>query len=250
MHPVLFKIGPFTVYTYGFFVFLGILAGWLFSLKEAIHYNLPKDTISDLIFWTIVWGFIFSRLGYIVTHWDYFLEDWWRSIISSGGFVFYSGLLGGLLFLLFFVRKKSLSLLKTLDLLSPSLALAHSLGRIGCFFYGCCYGKPTSSFLGIKFPPDSPAGQLGQPLIPTQLISSFFLLIIFIILLILRDKKLPPGRVFVSYLLLYGAFRFVIEFYRGECLGYFLSLSIGQWLSLGLILASFFIWLRIKRIKA
>jgi len=87
MHPVLFKIGPFTVYTYGFFVFLGILAGWLFSLKEAIHYNLPKDTISDLIFWTIVWGFIFSRLGYIVTHWDYFLEDWWESLISSGGFV-------------------------------------------------------------------------------------------------------------------------------------------------------------------
>lgn len=238
MHPVLFKIGFLTVYTYGLFVFLGILAGYLFSLKEASLYKIPKEVISDLVFWTIVVGFLSSRLGYIIINWDYFLIQPLQFIFSSGGFNFYAGFLGGLIFLTFFLKKKKIPLLKTLDLLSPSLALGHSLGRIGCFFYGCCYGRPTESFWGVQFPASSPAGALGVRVIPTQLISSFFLLIIFMVLLLIRDRKPPGGRVFFSYLILYGVFRFIIEFYRGDCVYYFLNLSLAQWFSLGLILFS------------
>lgn len=249
MYPVLFKIGFLTIYTYGFFVFLGILAGYLFSLKEAPRYNFKRETVSDLIFWTIIGGFISSRLGYIIINWRDFLKAPLSFIISPGGFVFYPGLAGGLLSLFIFTKRRKLPLLKILDFLSPSLSLAHSLGRIGCFFYGCCYGRPTKSFIGIKFPSESPAGALGVRVIPTQLISSFFLLVIFVILLFLRNKKLSEGKIFFSYLGLYSAFRFIIEFYRGDCIGYFFNLSVGQWVSLGVFLISFVFLFRKRQLK-
>ncbi len=244
MYPILFKIGTLTIYTYGFFVFLGILTGYLFSLKEANHYQFKKEVVSDLIFWAIIAGFISSRVGYIIINWKEFLDKPLEFIISPAGFVFYAGLIGGLIFILIFIKRKDLPLLKTLDFLSAPVVLAHSIGRIGCFFYGCCYGKPTNSFLGIKFPPSSPAGALGVRVIPTQLISSFFLLMIFVILLFIRDRKPVQGRIFFSYITLYSIFRFIIEFYRGDSRGYFLSLSTGQWLSLGLLLLSTIFWLR------
>ena len=247
MHPVLLNIGPVTIYTYGFFVFLGIISGFMFSLREARRYKIDANKISDLIFWSIFIGFVFSRVFYILINWEDFLRYPLGFIISGSGFVFYGGLLGGIGTCLFLIKKEGLELFKTLDLLSPSLVLAHSLGRIGCFFYGCCYGIPTNSFMGVVFPQDSPAGILGRPLLPVQLISSFFLVVIFMILLLIRDRRAFKGEVFISYIILYSIFRFVIEFYRGDPRGDFLFFSVSQWISLVLLLGASVFWFRISR---
>ncbi|MBN2119610.1 MAG: prolipoprotein diacylglyceryl transferase [Candidatus Omnitrophica bacterium] len=247
MHPVLFRIGSLTIYTYGFFVFLGILAGYLFSLRESLRYGISQDKISDLIFWSLLAGLASSRLFYIIINWKYFLEEPLGFIISGSGFVFYGGLLGGVLTALFFIKKRGLPLFKTLDLLSPSLCLGHSIGRIGCFFYGCCYGKPTASFLGMVFPADSPAGSLQVPVIPTQLISSFFLLLIFLILIFTRKRGYFEGKVFVSYIVLYSVFRFIIEFYRADPRGFLGFFSVSQWISLILLLWGLIFWKKLQR---
>jgi phosphatidylglycerol:prolipoprotein diacylglycerol transferase len=120
-----------------------------------------------------------------------------------------------------------------------AIPLAHGFGRIGCFFYGCCYGLPTQSFLGIKFPLDSPAGSWGVKVIPTQIISAVFLFILFIFLFKIRSKAKGPGKLTGYYLLIYGVFRFIIEFFRGDPRGFFFIFSTSQWLSLLLIFLAF-----------
>ena len=248
MHPVLLEIGPVTIYTYGLFVFLGIVCGYLFAIKESKRYSLSSEKISDLIFWSLVAGFAASRLLYIVINWSDFLSDPLSFVFSGSGFVFYGGLLGGILAVLFFIKKKKLPLYTTLDLIAPSLALGHSFGRIGCFFYGCCYGKPTDLFFGVIFPYGSGAASF-QAVIPTQIISSFFLLLIFVILLAVRDRRKFAGQVFLSYILLYSLFRLIIEFYRGDPRGFFLFFSTSQWMSAGFLVWACLFWFKLAKKK-
>jgi phosphatidylglycerol:prolipoprotein diacylglycerol transferase len=247
MYPVLFEIGPLTIYTYGFFVFLGIICGYFFCLSQAKRYSLCGDKISDLIFWSIISGFVSARVLYIAINLSDFLEDPLSLIISGSGFVFYGGLLGGVLFAWWFIKRKKLPLCTTLDLISPSLSLGHSLGRVGCFFYGCCFGRPTDSFIGVVFPLDSFAGISGKSVIPTQIISSFFLLVIFVLLLIIRDRRTFKGEVFLSYIILYSIFRFVIEFYRADPRGFILFFSTSQWIALVLLVLGCIFWFKLKK---
>jgi len=247
MYPVLFRIGSLTIYTYGFFIFLGVLAGYIFSLSQCKKYGLSEDKISDLLFWSLLLGFVFSRIFYIALNWNLFLIKPLSFIFSGSGFIFYGGLSGGVIAAFFFIKKNQLPLFKTLDLVSPALALGHSLGRVGCFFYGCCYGRPTSSLIGVVFPRDCPAGLLGGALIPTQLISSLALLVIFGLLLLIRDKKSFPGQVFLSYLGLYSAFRFIIEFYRADPRGGFFFFSTSQWLALLFLVLVLLFWPRFSK---
>ncbi|MCF7878090.1 MAG: prolipoprotein diacylglyceryl transferase, partial [Candidatus Omnitrophica bacterium] len=151
------------------------------------------------------------------------------------GFVFYGGIIFGIFSIFLLSKKYKIKFLKITDIFALAIPLAHSFGRIGCFFYGCCYGLPTQSFLGIKFPLDSPAGSWDAKLIPTQIISAVFLFILFVFLFKVRNKAKSPGKLTGYYLLIYGFFRFIIEFFRGDPRGFFFVFSTSQWLSLLLI---------------
>jgi len=248
MHPILIKIGGVSIGTYGFFVFLGIALAYIFLLNQTKHYNISKDTAGDIVFWAIIGGFASARLFYIAINWQDFIISPWQYLFSRSGFVFYPGLLGGALAVFIFIKHKKLSLLNTADFLAPAIPLAHSLGRVGCFFFGCCYGKPANCRICLLFPPNSPAGLLHKPVIPTQLISSFCLLAIFTALVVIRDHKRFKGQVFFSYLILYGIFRFIIEFFRGDPRGYFWIFSTSQWFALAIVpLAVFLYWQNLKK---
>ncbi|MCM8773656.1 MAG: prolipoprotein diacylglyceryl transferase [Candidatus Omnitrophica bacterium] len=219
MHPILFKAGPITIYTYGVLVFLGVIITYWLCLKEAAKEKIDKEVFSHIFFWAIIFGFLGARLLYIVLEWRLFLEEPLSFIFSRSGFVFYGGLISGISALWFLVKKFKLHFLKITDILAFYLPLGHFFGRLGCFSYGCCYGKPTNSWIGIKFPPNSPAGLLGTKVIPTQLIEAFSLLIIFFILQYSKKKKKFNGQITIVYLTLYSIFRFFIEFFRGDYRG-------------------------------
>ncbi|MCF7875027.1 MAG: prolipoprotein diacylglyceryl transferase [Candidatus Omnitrophica bacterium] len=235
MHPILFKIGPVTIYTYGFFIFLGVLFGYLVSQKRAKESGIDKQQFSNIFFQTLIAGFIGARIVYIIINWQYFLNEPLNIIFSRSGFVFYGGIIFGILSVFILSKKHKINFLKITDIFALAIPLAHGFGRIGCFFYGCCYGLPAQSFLGIKFPPNSPAGSWGAKVIPTQIISAVFLFILFIFLFKIRNKAKSPGKLTGYYLLIYGVFRFIIEFFRGDPRGFFLIFSTSQWLSLLLI---------------
>ncbi len=228
MYPILFKIGPVAIYTYGVMVALGIMAGLYFALKQTKKEVIGSSVIVDIIFWIILSGFIGARITYIFVEWKYFTEYPLKALFAREGFVFYGGFIFSFLAAFLYVKIKKLNAWKLADILAPSTALGYAIGRLGCFFYGCCYGKPTNSFLGILFPPGSPAGSLGVKVIPTQLISSLILFVIFIILVMLRKHKKFDGQIFWIFVLLEAVTRFGIEFLRGDERGSIGAFSVSQ----------------------
>ena len=244
MFPELFKLGPITIYTYGVFVFLGVIASYLVCKKQAGKEGIPIKVFSHIFFWAMVWGFLGARVVYILVEWEWFLSNPFSVILSRSGFVFYGGIISGILTLLILAKKYKINLLRAADIGALGIPLGHALGRIGCFCYGCCYGKPTDSSLGILFPPESPAGLSGVAVIPTQLISALFLFLIFFLLLILKKYKRFDGQILLSYGICYGIFRFIIEFYRGDPRGEIFSLSTSQITALVVIIISIFFFFR------
>jgi len=245
MHPILFKLGPITIYTYGFFAFLGVVLGSMVAFQEAKKQSIPKEAFSSIIFWVITAGFLGAKLLYILIEFKSFLKYPLEMIRS--GFVFYGGIVAGIGSLYILARKYSLSFLKLADTIVIGIPLGHAFGRIGCFFYGCCYGKPTDSFLGIIFPLSSPAGALGVKVIPTQIISAFFLFLLFLLILLIKKRKKFQGQLLIFYIVAYGIFRFIIEFFRGDPRGQLFMLSTSQGMSIFFILLGILLFHRLRR---
>lgn len=228
MHPILFKIGPVTVYSYGVMIALSvIICAWLLSLDAKV-YKIPSETIYDLMFWTVAWGILAARIFYIALMWEYFRQNPLEMVILwHGGLAWQGGLVGGGIAGVWFIRRKKLPLKFMLDLAVPYIALGQSIGRVGCFFNGCCYGKPVP--WGIYFPVH------GARLHPTQLYEMAGLFLIFCILKIAGARPHHQGMIFVLYLWLAAAERFIVEFFRADHDIWWLGLSLAQYIALGII---------------
>ena len=183
MDPIAFQIGSLTIRWYGAMAALGFISA-LFLLEFNRRFaKLSKDNCSTLLFLAMVAGVIGARIFYVVQFFHQYRNNLWDIIrIDQGGLVFYGGFLLALFCVIIYSRIKKLDVIRVLDVFVPSLTAAHGLGRIGCFFAGCCYGKETTG-LGVVFPEGSLA-PAGVKLIPTQLISSFGDFVLFYILYI------------------------------------------------------------------
>lgn len=239
MHPILFTAGPITLYTYGAMMVAGfLLSTWLAC--EAAR-KLPPELVAitdeqlvDFVCLALLGGILGGRLFFVVLSLSYFVQHPAELLaVWHGGLVWYGGFLGGLLAAWLYVRRKRLDFLRVADQFVPFLALGHALGRVGCFFNGCCYGKPTEAWCGILFPGHE------ERLLPTQLFEAFGLCILFLVLRRLQTPKWlkRPGFIFGSYLVGYGMLRFVIEHFRGDQPPWWMGLTLQQGISLGLILA-------------
>jgi len=217
MHPILLKLGPLTLYSWGAMVTLGFLAGILCVLWLAKREGLARDNILDLAFFVLLGSIIGARLFYVIQFWRDFQDNLWRIFaVQEGGLVFYGGFLGAIAVIAAYVYLKKLDLWKLLDVIAPGVALGYAIGRIGCFLNGCCYGIPTQLPWGITFPPGSLANyEFGaRPLHPTQLYASIAGLLIFAILMLIRRYKKFDGFIALLGIILYSSYRFAIEFIR------------------------------------
>ena len=115
MHPILFKIGSFTVYTYGFFVFLGVVFGYIVARKNALKNKINDPAFADIFFWGIVSGFLGARLLYILVEFKSISVDPWGVIFGRSGFVFYGGIIAGALAAYFLAKKFKVDLMKLCD---------------------------------------------------------------------------------------------------------------------------------------
>jgi len=237
MHPVLFEVGNWPVYSYGVLLALAYLAGLQLAVIRARHRGIDAGRIMDLGIYLIIAALVGAKLMLVAVDFNYFKAQPREllSLVRAGG-VFYGGLLAALGVVLVLVRRYKLPLWSTTDLFAPGIALGHIIGRLGCLLAGCCFGKPTSVPWGITF--SDPAASLnvgtplGVPLHPTQLYDAGAELIIMIILLATEKRGRPfAGRTFWLYILLYGISRFIIEFYRGDDRGVILGISTSQFVS-------------------
>jgi len=237
MHPRLLELGPVTVYTYGLLLAAAYLLGLQLARVRAARRGLDANRVLDLGIYIIISALVGAKLLLLVTDWSSFKSDPSEllTLARSGG-VFYGGLLLAVAVALWYIRHVGLPLWTTCDVFAPGIALGHVVGRFGCLFAGCCFGKPTTKPWGITFTDPFAASNvgtpLGVPLHPTQLYEAGAELVILLLLLWSERKGRPfAGRTFWLYMLLYAISRFVIEFYRGDDRGMVGPLSTSQFIS-------------------
>lgn len=239
MYNDLLKLGPITIHSYGLFIGLGFIAALFIAEYRGKKRGYDTDFIFNLGFVAIIFGLLGAKILYFITEWKAILDDPSNILELMDGFVVYGGIIGGILAAYIYCKFKKKYFLTYFDLVMPSVAIAQGLGRIGCFFAGCCYGLETDSPISIVFSNSSYAPNHVH-LIPTQLISSVGDFAIGIVLIWYASKKPKSGLVASTYLVLYGIGRFIIEFYRGDLIrGSIGSLSTSQFISIFIVLAGF-----------
>jgi phosphatidylglycerol:prolipoprotein diacylglycerol transferase len=237
MYPRLLELGPITVYTYGVLLAAAYLLGLKFAMMRAKARGLDSVRVLDLGIYIIISALIGAKLLLFVTDFQSFRANP-RELLTlarSGG-VFYGGLIVAVGVALWYIRRAGLPLWTTCDVFAPGIALGHAVGRFGCFFAGCCYGKPTTLPWGIVFKDPFAAANVGTPLgvhlHPTQLYEAGAELLILGLLLATEKKGKPfAGRTFWLYILLYAISRFAIEFFRGDERGMVGMFSTSQFIS-------------------
>jgi phosphatidylglycerol:prolipoprotein diacylglycerol transferase len=258
MFPEIFKLGPFTLKSYGLFLTLGFASGIILAFFRAKKAGFKFDLILDLAILILFSSIIGSRFFYVIYHLNEFSGHWtdvFNPFQSSGEIGIYGlsmmggvvlAIVSGIVFLIF----KKVSVLKIADLFSPSFMLGLGFARIGCFLNGCCFGKPTNSFLGVVFPEDCFAGYIypHTPIYPTQLFSALKGFLIFGLILWLEKYKKFDGFTFGLMLIFFPLGRFIIDFFRyyEESMIFAkiggISFSVNQALSVLIFLIGFILW--------
>ena len=223
MHPILFQIGSFTVYTYGVFVAIAAGVALVLAERRAGRLGIGRGMAADVLFVLFVSGVIGARLFFVWQHAEDYRNQFWKALwIPEGGLVWYGGFLTAAVAGTAYAVWRKMPVFRLADFFSPITSLAHAIGRIGCFFNGCCYGR-----------------MFGSRQAPVQLAESVLLAALSVFLFRRLSKDHPEGSIFIEYVLGYSTIRFFIEFLRGDqTVFYFLTLP--QWTSAVLFAAALF----------
>lgn len=242
----LFHTKQVTVYTYAFCIALGSLLAALYK-KRSAKKDLEIELSNSFFYMIFIAGFVGGKLFYYlekpIFYWNnpnLLLDNF------SGGFVFYGSFVTCIPTIIWYLKKKKIAVLPMLDILAITTLIAHCLGRIGCFFAGCCYGLPTKSMFGIVFPTSN-----KTTVHPTQLYEAFILLYLMFFLLIMKKHKKFNGQIFILYITLYAISRSILELFRGDKRGYIIDgfLSHSQFIALLLIIVSLSVYKKLNQKK-
>lgn len=237
MNRVAFNIFGFNVYYYSLCILLGVIEAYILITREGKKQGLPKEFISDLIFYTLIIGILGARVYYCVFNLDYYLANPSEILkIYNGGLAIHGGVIAGLIFVYFYTKKKNVSFIKILDIVAPAVIIAQSFGRWGNFFNQEAHGGITTyqNLKNMHIPEFIINGMHieGKYYYPTFFFESIWCLIGFIILMIARkNKNLRKGFQIGFYFIWYGIGRFFIEALRTDSLMFF-GLKIAQIVSL------------------
>ena len=235
-----------TIPMYGVMSALGMLAAFVLLGFTRKHTRFSEDDALSAALWAIILGFLGSKiLFWLVEIKQVIADPSYLLHTLREGFVFYGALIGGLGGLAIFSLIKKLPFFSLTDFFIPALVLGHAFGRIGCLFAGCCYGMECESPISIVFPEGS-AAPAGIPLLPTQVMESAFLFLLCAFLVWRLAKKKPFGTVSGWYMVLYGIWRFTIEFFRRDERGFVGALSTSQFISIFVILGGVALLLLVK----
>lgn len=237
MNRVAFNIFGFNVYYYSLCILLGVIVAYILITREGKKQGLPKEFISDLIFYTLIIGILGARVYYCVFNLDYYLANPSEILkIYNGGLAIHGGVIAGFIFVYFYTKKKNVSFIKILDIVAPAVIIAQSFGRWGNFFNQEAHGGITT-YQNLKnmHIPEFIINVMhieGKYYYPTFFFESIWCLIGFIILMIARkNKNLRKGFQIGFYFIWYGIGRFFIEALRTDSLMFF-GLKIAQIVSL------------------
>lgn len=263
MYPVFFELpdwfpvlGGQPITSFGVFMLLSFLTAGYVLRAELRRVGEDPEKAWDFVFMAVIGGIVGARGYYILLNYPRLLSDPVGLIFSRGGLVWYGGFLLATALVIWEIRRQKMSVPATADLMAPALALAYAVGRIGCFLVGDDWGRPTDSWVGIRFPRGTPATTVqnieqmfgievdpglieryGQvvPVHPTQLYEVAISTLIFMALWRIRDHDHRKGWLFMLWLALAGLERFAVEFLRAKDDRFIGILTIAQVISLAIV---------------
>lgn len=206
MYPIIAKIGPFVIYSYGMMIAIAFLFGIFIAKLEAVRKDIKPDIVYDFGFYLILGSIIGARI-YYVFFFDFkgFLDDPVSIFkIWQGGLSIHGGIFAGIITGLIFSKIRKISFWKLADLIAPSIILGQAIGRVGCFLNGCCFGMPMDKLL------------FGMKNHPTQIYEMILDFIGFLLLWGLRKRVKFEGALFLSYLMMYGVIRIIVSRFRAD----------------------------------
>lgn len=245
MHPELFHIGNITIYTYAFLIVLGTVVASIYTkwrAKQELGIVALPNTFFYLIF---IAGFVGGKIFFYLEKPSYYVHNPKMMLDNfSGGFVFYGSFVFIIPVVLWYLKKHCIPILPMLDILAITTLIVHSIGRLGCFFGGCCYGKPTTGVTGIVFPTTH-----GVAVHPTQLYEITALVFIMIILLFIKKKPHFKGKIFLLYIAFYAVARNILELFRGDKRGFIIAdyLSQSQFIGIVLLFIVSYLYIKLKK---
>lgn len=247
-----FEILGLTIYWYGIFAAIAFMMAFGTGSRRAPREGLTPESIMNLAPWVVLGAIAGARLLYVISYWkeEFAGRPWWEAFqFQRAGLVFYGGLIGSSMATIIYCGKHKLPLWKVADILSPSLALGHGFGRIGCLMTGCCYGRPTDLPWAIHFPKDHWTHGVGVH--PTQIYESALNFALCFGLLMLYRRKKFDGQIFAAYLVCYAVLRAFVESFRGDYAKHFVVgiLTPGQTVSVGIFTAGIILWWKLGGAK-
>ena len=257
-HPFAYDFGALQFTGFGLAVLLAFVIAQIIAQRELARRGHDPEPIGDLIFAAVIGGLLGAKLYYALIVGD--LSD----LFSRAGFVFWGGLIGGIIAVLATARFKKLSMMRVSDVGAISVAAAYSVGRTGCWAVGDDYGRPWSGPLAVAFPEGAPPSTaeimsrlFGIPVDPgmapntvlavhpTQLYEVVLGFLMFAVLWRLRDHKHAEGWLFGVYAVLAGIERFIIEFFRAKDDRFFGAFTMAQLIAIGFVVFGV-IWMLVR----
>ena len=260
-HPFAYGIGPVSITGFGIAILMCFLVGQSVAQGELARRGYDPKPVADMTFAAVIGGLLGAKLYYVVIlrHWD--------TMFDRSGFVFWGGLIGGTIAVMYVVRRTRYGVLRMFDVGGPACAAAYAVGRTGCWAVGDDYGKPWNGFLAVAFPEGSPPSTVAvmtrdfgvhvpadvplstvMSVYPTQLLEVLLGFVMFLALWRMRDHRHAEGWLFGVYCVLAGLERFVVEFFRAKDDRLVGPLTYAQLIALAFIAGGIVIMLVLRRI--
>jgi phosphatidylglycerol:prolipoprotein diacylglycerol transferase len=259
VHPLSYDLGPLQLTGFGFAILMCFVIGQIVAQRELARRGHDPEPIGDLVFAAVIGGLLGGKIYYAIL-----MQDM-GAILSRAGFVFWGGLMGGMLATYLVMRRKKLSFPRISDVSAISIAAAYSVGRTGCWAVGDDYGRPWNGPLAVSFPEGAPPSTVGNmtqlfntpapagaspndvvSVHPTQLYETALGFVMFLILWRFRDHKHAEGWLFGLYCVLAGVERFIIEFVRAKDDRFIGGLTVAQVIAL-LFAVGGAVWMYMRR---
>lgn len=275
MYPILFRLpewlpvlGGEPITTFGVFMLFAFLTAGYVLRAELARKGHDPEKAWDMVFMAVIGGILGAKIYYVFLNFDRLTADPMQLILARGGLVWYGGFALASALVLWEVHRSKLPMGRAVDASAPALALAYAVGRIGCFLVGDDWGRPTASWVGIRFPQGSPPSSVSVieqefgitvdpalverygnvvPVHPTQLYEVALSTLIFLLLWRMRKADRNPGWLFMLWLALAGLERFTVEFFRAKDDRFFGVLTLAQVISLAIVALGIAGMMRLRR---
>ncbi len=235
MFPILLRLGPVTLYTFGLMVMLAFLAGAYLVTRELRRRGIEPSHLEGYPLIALLGGIVGARVYYLIEHGDRLLQNPLGTLLGGAGLTWYGGLFGGAFAVLFWARRKGQSLWEMCDAFAPGLAAAYGVGRIGCQLAGDGdYGPPADVPWAMAYPKGMVPTDI--PVHPTPVYEVLMMIPVVWLLWRLRTRPTGPGWLFGLYLVLSGAERWISELFRVRP-DKLAGMSTAQWISVAAIAA-------------